>query len=104
MRKCLPADFYLVAIPHPSFLYPCGHQAGYGIEALTCIVIAQTFILGRIYASTNRSLFYVHLHHQLLNEFGQAFPLCPVFIGGNQLPWWAFCLLLLLMVVKPSLD
>lgn len=79
----------------PLFLYPGGHQAGYGIAAFTCIVIAQTFILGWIYANTNRSLFYVHFHHQLLNGFGQAFPLFPVFIGGNQLPLWAFCVLLL---------
>lgn len=80
----------------PLFLFPGGHQAGYGIAAFTCIVIAETFILGWIYSNTNRSLLYVHLHHQLLNGFGQAFPLFPVFLAGNQMPVWAFCLLLLL--------
>ena len=41
----------------PLFLYPDGHQAGSGILEFTCIVVAQTFILGWIYLKTSRSLF-----------------------------------------------
>lgn len=72
----------------PLFLYPGGHQAGYGLLPFTFIVIAQTIVLGWIYIAGNRSLAYPHLHHQLINGFGQAFPIFPVFIGGNQLPLW----------------
>ncbi|ALM08201.1 hypothetical protein SB49_10595 [Sediminicola sp. YIK13] len=79
----------------PLFLFPDGHQAGYGLVEFTCIVIAQTFILGWIYIKTRKSLFYVHVHHQLLNGFGQAFPIFPVFILGNKYPIWVFCALLL---------
>ncbi|MBT8235301.1 MAG: CPBP family intramembrane metalloprotease [Bacteroidia bacterium] len=80
----------------PLFLFPEGHPAGYGLGIFTCIVIAQTFILGWIYVKSNRSLFYVHMHHQLINGFGQAFPIFPVFVSGNMLPVWVFSLLLLL--------
>ena len=68
------------------FLFPGGHQAGYGWLSFTLIVIGQTVILGWIYIETERSLVYVHAHHQLMNGFGQAFPLFPVFLGGNQWP------------------
>ena len=97
----------------PLFLFPEGHQAGYGLIEFTCIVIAQTFILGWIYVKTNRSLFYVHVHHQLINGFGQAFPIFPIFIAGNKYPIWVMCTLLLIttfvIVVinskkKPELD
>jgi membrane protease YdiL (CAAX protease family) len=74
----------------PLFLYPGGHQAGYGLLPFTFIVIAQTVILGWIYILGNRSLAYPHIHHQLNNGFGQAFPIFPVFIGGNQIPLWVF--------------
>ena len=74
----------------PLFLYPEGHQAGYGLLPFTFIVIAQTIILGWIYVRADRSLAYPHIHHQLNNGFGQAFPIFPVFIGGNQLPLWVF--------------
>lgn len=47
----------------PLFLFPDGHPAGYGLIEFTCIVIAQTFILGWIYLKTNKSLFYIHIHH-----------------------------------------
>jgi membrane protease YdiL (CAAX protease family) len=80
----------------PLFLYPDGHQAGYGLIKFTCIVIALTFILGWIYIKTSKSLFYVHIHHQLFNGFGQAFPIFPVFINGDKMPVWTFCVLLLL--------
>lgn len=80
----------------PLFLYPGGHQAGYGLVEFTCFVIALTFILGWIYIKTSRSLFYVHIHHQLFNGFGQAFPIFPIFINGNKMPVWTFCVLLLL--------
>lgn len=79
----------------PLFLFPEGHQAGYGLMEFTCIVIAQTFILGWIYIKTRKSLFYVHIHHQLINGFGQSFPIFPVFILGNKYPIWILCLLLL---------
>jgi membrane protease YdiL (CAAX protease family) len=81
----------------PLFLYPEGHQAGYGITEFTFIVIAQTFILGWIYVNSNRSLFYVHVHHQLINGFGQAFPIFPVFVAGNLLPVRTLCLLLIVL-------
>jgi len=83
----------------PLFLYPEGHQAGYGIFEFSLIVIAQTFILGWIYAQSNRSLFYVHMHHQLVNGFGQAFPIFPVFIGGKLIPLWVFCILMLVLAL-----
>ena len=80
----------------PLFMFPEGHPADYGLIEFTCIVISQTFILGWIYIKTKRSLFYVHLHHQLMNGFGQAFPLFPVFIMSNKYPIWVFCGLLLI--------
>lgn len=83
----------------PLFLFPGGHQAGYGLLEFTCIVIAQTFILGWIYTKTTRSLLYVHLHHQLINGFGQAFPIFPVFIAGNMYPIWALCTLLIITTI-----
>ncbi len=96
----------------PLFLYPSGHQAGYGILEFTFIVIAQTFILGWIYVESNRSLFYAHVHHQLINGFAQAFPIFPVFIGGNLIPVRTLCLLLILLAgglvihqkMRPTLD
>ena len=95
VRACL----YLIPIwglfHIPLFLFPEGHQAGYGLVEFTCIVIAQTFILGWIYTKTKRSLFYVHIHHQLINGFGQAFPIFPVFIMSNKYPIWVFCIILL---------
>jgi len=78
----------------PLFLFEGGHPAGYGILPFTLIVIGQTCILGFIYIKTSRSLVYVHLHHQLNNGFGQAFPLFPVFIQGNQGPVWTFSILM----------
>ena len=81
----------------PLFLYPGGHPAGYGLGAFTCIVVAQTFTLGWIYVQTNRSLLYPHLHHQLLNGFGEALPIFPVMIGGNLLPLHISCGLLLFL-------
>ncbi len=83
----------------PLFLYPEGHQAGYGILEFTFIVIAQTFVLGWIYVNSNRSLVYVHVHHQLINGFGQAFPIFPVFIAGNLLPVRTLCLLLVVLAI-----
>ncbi len=83
----------------PLFLYPGGHQAGYGFLEFSIIVIASTIILGWIYVNSQRSLVYVHLHHQLLNGFGQAFPIFPIFIAGNLIPLWVFCTLLLLLAV-----
>lgn len=80
----------------PLFLFPDGHQAGYGLVEFSALVIALTFILGWIYVKTRRSLFYVHIHHQLMNGFGQAFPIFPVFILGNRYPIWMFCVLLLI--------
>jgi len=74
----------------PLFLYQDGHPAGYGLLPFTGIVIAQTIILGWIYVSGRRSLAYCHIHHQLINGFGQAFPIFPVFIGGNSTPLWVF--------------
>ncbi|MBT8253147.1 MAG: CPBP family intramembrane metalloprotease [Bacteroidia bacterium] len=97
LKSCL----YLIPIwwlfHIPLFLFPDGHQAGYGLIEFTCIVIAQTFILGWIYIKTNKSLFYVHVHHQLINGFGQAFPIFPVFIMGNKYPIWVLCALLLVV-------
>lgn len=81
----------------PLFLYPEGHPAGYGLIEFSFIVISETIILGWIYTKSKRSLFYVHMHHQLLNGFGQAFPIFPVFIAGNLLPLWSFCLILLIL-------
>ncbi|RMZ50729.1 hypothetical protein EB822_06915 [Flavobacteriaceae bacterium PRS1] len=83
----------------PLFLFPGGHQAGYGLMEFTFIVIAQTFVLGWIYVNSKRSLFYVHIHHQLINGFGQAFPIFPIFIAGNFMPLWMFCILMLLMAL-----
>ena len=79
----------------PLFLFPGGHQAGYGLMPFTFIVIAQTVTLGWIYVAANRSLAYPHIHHQLNNGLGQAFPIFPVFIGGNQIPLWVFVGLML---------
>jgi membrane protease YdiL (CAAX protease family) len=81
----------------PLFVYPGGHPAGYGLLPFTVIVIAQTVILGWIYISGNRSLAYPHIHHQLNNGFGQAFPIFPVFVSGNQMPLWVFVGLMLLL-------
>lgn len=81
----------------PLFLYPGGHPAGYGLSPFTFIVIAQTVILGWIYVLGNRSLAYPHIHHQLNNGFGQAFPIFPVFIGGSQMPLWVFVGLMLVL-------
>jgi len=83
----------------PLFFYPGGHLAGYGILDFAFLVIPSTFILGWIYINSNRSLFYVHIHHQLINGVGQAFPLFPVFIGGLLLPVRILCGILLLMCV-----
>lgn len=83
----------------PLFLFPEGHQAGYGIFEFTIIVISQTLILGWIYVQSNRSLFYVHVHHQLVNGFGQAFPIFPVLIGGKIIPFWMFCGLMLILAL-----
>ena len=74
----------------PLFFFPGGHPAGYGLGAFSLIVIGQTFILGWIYVRTKRSLVYVHLHHQLNNGFAEAFPIFPIFLGGNMLPIWMF--------------
>lgn len=75
----------------PLFLFPGGHLAGYGVLDFAFLVIPSTFVLGWIYINSNRSLFYVHIHHQLLNGVGQAFPLFPVFIGGLLAPVRVFC-------------
>ncbi|MBO3699042.1 type II CAAX prenyl endopeptidase Rce1 family protein [Roseivirga sp. E12] len=83
----------------PLFLFPNGHQAGYGLIEFTIIVISQSFILGWIYIQGKRSLLYVHLHHQLINGLGQAFPIFPVLIGGNMLPFWSFCTLMALLAL-----
>ncbi|MDW3652628.1 MAG: CPBP family intramembrane glutamic endopeptidase [Bacteroidia bacterium] len=80
----------------PLFLFPGGHPAGYGLDIFTLIVLGQTFILGWIYIKTKRSLVYVHLHHQLNNGFAEAFPIFPIFIGGNMLPVWMFSGMILL--------
>lgn len=74
----------------PLFLFPGGHPAGYGLAVFSLIVIGQTFILGWIYVRTKKSLVYVHLHHQLNNGFAEAFPIFPIFLGGNLLPIWMF--------------
>ena len=81
----------------PLFLFPDGHPGGYGILGFTIIVIAQTIILGWIYVNSNRSLFYTHIHHQLINGFGQAFPIFPALIGDNMLPFWCFVTIMLLI-------
>lgn len=83
----------------PLFLFPGGHQAGYGLLEFTIIVIAQSFLLGWIYVKSSRSLLYVHMHHQLINGMGQAFPIFPIFIGGNMLPFWVFCGLMMILAV-----
>ena len=96
---------YLILIPiwgvfHlPLFLYPGGHLAGYTVLDFAFLVIPSTFILGWIYIRSNRSLFYVHVHHQLLNGVGTAFPLFPVFIGGNLWPVRVFCGLLVILAL-----
>jgi len=81
----------------PYFLHAGGHPAGYGIGIFTLMVFAQTFILGWIYKSSNGSLFYSHISHQLTNAFAEAFPLFPVFIGGTLIPLFIFCIILILM-------
>lgn len=83
----------------PLFLFPGGHPAGYGLAVFTLIVLGQTFILGWIYVRTKRSLVYVHLHHQLINGFAEAFPIFPVFLGGNMLPVWMLSGLLLFFAI-----
>lgn len=83
----------------PMFLRNGGHEAGYGLIEFTFIVLAQTFTLGWIYIRSNRSLFYAHMHHQVINGFGQAFPIFPVFIGGLMVPVWMFCGLLVLVAI-----
>ncbi len=75
----------------PLFLFPGGHLAGYSVLDFAFLVIPSTFVLGWIYINSNRSLFYVHINHQLLNGVGQAFPLFPVFIGGLMAPVRVFC-------------
>lgn len=87
----------------PLFLFPGGHQAGYGLIEFTFIVIAQSFILGWLYVRSRRSLLYVHLHHQLINGVGQAFPIFPVLIGGNMIPMWVFCGMIMLMALLLAL-
>jgi membrane protease YdiL (CAAX protease family) len=81
----------------PLFLYPGGHPAGTGLLAFTLMVVSATFILSWIYVKSNRSLFYVHVHHQLINGFGQAFPIFPVLIAGNLVPVWVFSSLMVVM-------
>ena len=81
----------------PLFLFPEGHPAGYGLIEFTIIVISQSFILGWIYVRSKRSLFYVHIHHQLLNGLAQAFPIFPISNGGDRLPFWVFCSLMAAM-------
>lgn len=83
----------------PLFLFPEGHPAGYGLLEFTIIVIAQTIILGWIYTNSNRSLLYVHLHHQLNNGVAQAFPIFPVFIAGNMLPFWCFISIMMIIAI-----
>lgn len=95
MKSCLMLDPIWWLFHIPLFLFPEGHQAGDGLVEFT-IVIAFTFIPGWIYVRTKRSLFYVHIHHRLMNGSGQAFPVFPVFILGNKYPIWVFCVLLLI--------
>jgi len=83
----------------PLFMYPEGHPAGYGLSEFSFMVIGQTFILGWIYIKSARSLLYVHIHHQLINGFGQAFPIFPIFIGGNLIPLWILCMLMLILAI-----
>lgn len=83
----------------PLFLFPGGHPAGYGLDIFTLIVLGQTFTLGWIYVRTKRSLVYVHLHHQLINGFAEAFPIFPVYVGGNMLPVWLLSGLLLFFAI-----
>ena len=80
-------------------MYLGGHQTGYGLGVFTVFVIAQTITLGWIYVKSRRSLFYIHIHHQLINGFGQAFPIFPVFIAGNLLPVWSLAVLLLILAI-----
>ena len=91
----------------PLFLYPEGHPAGYSILEFTAFIIPMNFILGWIYINSKKSLLYVHLHHQLFNGFGQAFPVFPIFIAGNLFPvrimgFLLFVLAILLLLIKPS--
>jgi len=83
----------------PYFLFPNGHEANYGILEFTFMVIPLTVIIGWIYVKTNRSLFYAHIYHQLMNATGEAFPIFPVFIAGNLLPVRFFCFLLTLLAL-----
>ena len=80
----------------PLFFFPGGHPAGNGLGVFSLIVIGQTFILGWLYVRTKRSLVYVHLHHQLNNGFAEAFPIFPIFLGGNMLAIWMFAGLIFL--------
>lgn len=88
----------------PMFLRNGGHEAGYGLIEFTFIVLAQTFTLGWIYIRSNRSLLYVHMNHQLMNGFGQAFPIFPVFIGGFMMPVWMFCGFLVIVAIPLVID
>ena len=83
----------------PLFCFSGGHPAGVGIPEFSVLVVAMTLLLGWIYVKSNRSLFYVHIHHQLLNGFGQAFPLFPFFIDGNKGPNWVMVVLFLLIAL-----
>lgn len=83
----------------PLFLFPGGHLAGYGMEIFIPLVFAQTIILGWIYTKSNRSLFYVHMSHQLSNGLGEAFPIFPVFIQGNIMPSRIFTFLFVMLAI-----
>lgn len=97
VRACLILAPIWWLFHFPLFLYPAGHPAAYGLGEFSAIVLAQTFIVGWIYIRSHRSLLYVHCHHQLLNGFGEAFPIFPVFTMGNFLPLWTFCALMVLL-------
>lgn len=81
----------------PLFLYANGHPAGYSLTEFSFIVITATIILGWIYVKGNRSLFYCHMHHQLMNGFAEAFPIFPIFVSMSLVPLWVFCGLLVLV-------
>lgn len=83
----------------PLFLYPHGHPAGYGLLEFTLFVIPMSIILGWIYVQSKRSLFYIHMHHQLFNGFGEAFPIFPIFIAGNLIPVRMFGVLLIILAI-----
>lgn len=83
----------------PLFLYPDGHPAGYGLLEFTLFVIPMSIILGWIYVQSKRSLFYIHIHHQLFNGFGEAFPIFPIFIAGNLIPVRTLGVLLIVLAI-----